>query len=318
MAEASYRVTDVKSALLKLRLQDLLLFVYLFEDKKLSNAARRMNLSVPTAERKLNALREAIADPLFTRGAFMVPTGRAQELYPEIRALLKGYLSAVEPHVFDPQTVTRNFKLGINSHGIFFIPKNFFRYFLDNLPKASLEIVRPSSDICELLSSGAVDCAIIRNPEMADSSVFHHREIYRGKRVIVVRKGHPLEKIALERPLTVDDLNLFNHVRLFAKARTHLPTSKLDVIGQSGSLISEARVTTPFFIQGIVAVIDSNLICICPYGVAELWERAQLVTCIDANFLNDEFSLYLLWHERTQAMPEYQYFRSLLLGKGDS
>lgn len=147
--------------LLDVKLRDLLFFLLIFEHRKLIDAAKAMKISVPTAERKLKSLRSAFGDSLFTRGGtkgfFMVPTQRAADLYPKIKTIVQTYQAARIEKPFEPLEIRNTFHLAVNSHGLFFIPEAFFQNFCERCPNAKLRIVRPTSDIFEMLRSGEAD-----------------------------------------------------------------------------------------------------------------------------------------------------------------
>lgn len=314
-------IDHIQEVLLDLRFRDLLLFILVYEHRKLSEAASIMHISTPTAERKLKLLRQTFSDQLFTRGgiagAFMVPTERAKTLYPVVKALFGQWIKAVPKEHFDPGKITNVFRLAVNGHGIFFIPKDFFPQFFSKCPSARISIVRPTDDIFETIRHGHADCGLSFAPlsEKHIEGGFHQSVIYRGGAVLAVRQGHPLASLAQQRPLTVTDIRQFPQVRLVSKARRHFVERFLDESLAEENLGLEAKMTTPYFFTGLMSLRGTDFVCICPEVIAQPWEEAGHIQLLHASCISNQFSLHLIWHERTDKLPEYQFIRSLLLSR---
>ena len=66
------------------------IFVAIYEERSLSRAATRMEISQPAVSKALKRLREIYDDPLFHRKvAGMEPTSFAIDIYPAMAAALK-------------------------------------------------------------------------------------------------------------------------------------------------------------------------------------------------------------------------------------
>lgn len=305
--------------LLDVKLRDLLFFLLIFEHRKLIDAAKAMKISVPTAERKLKSLRSAFGDSLFTRGGtkgfFMVPTQRAADLYPKIKTIVQTYQAARIEKPFEPLEIRNTFHLAVNSHGLFFIPEAFFQNFCERCPNAKLRIVRPTSDIFEMLRSGEADFGFSYRAAEPEDSGIHSYPIYTGKAIVAVRKGHPLEEVNASRMLSIGDLRPFTYVRLYSKLRKFANVRYLDECLSSEPLNFQGHIDSPFFLSGPLITRCTDAVCICPEIIAEPWRQAGLISCLDADFLQQTFTLHLVWHERTHVLPEFQFMRSLLLSK---
>ena len=92
----------------------LLVFRELLRTGRASLAAERLGLSQPAISHALGRLRDLFGDPLFVRRPHgLEPTRRAQELRPQIEALISLAGEALSPHAgFDPATSERTFRIG--------------------------------------------------------------------------------------------------------------------------------------------------------------------------------------------------------------
>ena len=93
------------------------IFDLLFEERSVSRAARRLNLTQSAVSHALARLREMMGDPLFTRGAGgLHPTARAEELAPQLREILVRIRTALSPPSFEAETSTREFTLAAGAY----------------------------------------------------------------------------------------------------------------------------------------------------------------------------------------------------------
>ena len=83
-------------------------------ERSLTRAGARLHLSQSAVSHALKRLRSAIGDDLVTRTAFgVVPTPRADALWPSVRAALAHLQQAIAPGEYDPGTEPANFRLAM-------------------------------------------------------------------------------------------------------------------------------------------------------------------------------------------------------------
>lgn len=92
----------------------LIVFATLMEERSVTKAGERLNLSQPATSGALNRLRELFRDPLFIRtGRAFEPTARALEIMERIGPALVAVQGALAPSIpFDPATDARHFRIG--------------------------------------------------------------------------------------------------------------------------------------------------------------------------------------------------------------
>src|ERR1043165_7302553 len=88
------------------------LFDVLLEERSVTRAGARLGLSQSAVSHALGRLRHNLGDDLFVRtAAGMIPTARAKEWGPPVRAALAQLQAAITPQGFDPATTDRRFVL---------------------------------------------------------------------------------------------------------------------------------------------------------------------------------------------------------------
>src|SRR6056300_615567 len=111
-----------------LRTLDLNLLVILqalLEERQVTRAAERLDMSQPAVSRALARLRKTFDDPLLVKSAqgFDLST-RAESLKPRLNALLKGFAELVAPSEFDPKTATDRVRIAcLDMEGALFLPE---------------------------------------------------------------------------------------------------------------------------------------------------------------------------------------------------
>src|SRR6478609_4616665 len=91
----------------------LLAFDTLLEERNVTRAAARLNVTQSAMSASLRRLREALGDPvLLQHGKAMVPTPHALALAPEVSAALATLRRLIQPSGgFDPASATRVFRI---------------------------------------------------------------------------------------------------------------------------------------------------------------------------------------------------------------
>src|SRR5437016_4202007 len=104
----------------KLGAIDLNLFVVfdaVMQERNVTRAGQRLNLSQPAMSHALTRLRHMLKDDLFIRGPNgMMPTPRAEQLATPIRIALEGLQESLEPVQFDPSKATTTFRIAVDNY----------------------------------------------------------------------------------------------------------------------------------------------------------------------------------------------------------
>ena len=89
-------------------------FDVVMAERNLTRAAERLSLTQPAVSNALKRLREAVGEDLLTRSAHgVVPTPRAEALWPEVRSALGRLRGVLAPGEFDPAADAANFRIAM-------------------------------------------------------------------------------------------------------------------------------------------------------------------------------------------------------------
>ncbi len=128
-------------------------FLTVLEERSVSTAAQRLEITQSAVSHTLNRLRLALGDPLFVRaGRGIRPTERALALRAPVRRVLDQLQSLSEPTTFDPSGATMHLTVAAN---------DFQRDLL--FPEVLKKVRRFGTDLrLRFVPSGVPDAAVLR------------------------------------------------------------------------------------------------------------------------------------------------------------
>lgn len=191
-------------------------FTVLMEERNVTRAGERLNVTQSAVSHALTKLRQSIDDPLFVRTPEgMRPTPRAIELSHDVAAALAQLETALLRPSFDPTTAQLEFSIGCSDYMITTLFSPFMAAIEKSAPGVKLWL-RPNSDtnIVEELDRGTLQAAVGVFGGVPSRIV--KTELFTETFVWAMRKEHPA---ALEEALTVEQVALYRHVDILIAKR---------------------------------------------------------------------------------------------------
>lgn len=163
----------------------LVAFEALSEERNVSAAARRLNLTQPAVTGALNRLRDYFQDDLLVlHGRKMHPTPKAEALAgPVKRALLQIRGEITRAGNFDPATSNRHFLLVASDYAYAISLADIIAHASHIAPLVTFEVIPPSGIATERLERAEVDLVITVQPYA--NSRYPTRELWRDTDVII-------------------------------------------------------------------------------------------------------------------------------------
>lgn len=146
----------------------LLALQVLLEERNVTRAARRLNISQPAMSAALARLRDYFQDDiLIAQGKQMHPTAQAESLAGPVRKFL-AELDALltSTAVFDPATTQRSFRLVASDYITASVIGPLARRLADTAPRIRLEIMLPCEEAAQLVMEGQADLIIMPDDYM--------------------------------------------------------------------------------------------------------------------------------------------------------
>lgn len=281
-------------------------FEALMRERSVSRAAERLFLSQPAVSASLNRLREAFADPLFTRtGHGVAPTARALSLAPRVERVLAeiGALLQAE-RTFDPATSRRIFRIaGSDFPGYSVLPA------LGGLLAACGSSVRllwepPGTwSLEERLERGDLDMAVVARLQLPRELCYH--VLYEDRFVYAVRRGHPLAGKRLT-------LGAFCSVpQVFLGYGTHVLDDFIDEQLARRKRKRHAQIAVSSFGQILHLLQCGDHAAVLPQRVASAY--ADRLVLFDPPFDLPRYQSLLCWHAQAQADLGNRWLRNQIL-----
>jgi DNA-binding transcriptional LysR family regulator len=184
-------------------------FDIVMKERSLTRAAERLSLTQPAVSNAVRRLRETLGDELLQRrGIHLVPTARAETLWPVVRAALQQLEKTLAPDEFHPATDTSTFVLTMADATAAELMPGLSSLLEQEAPGVSLRVVPLTTrDPRPLLSRESANLAVGYFPAvLADLTAraqsgeavdFEHLRLFDGEYVCVMRRDHPLSQSAL-------------------------------------------------------------------------------------------------------------------------
>ncbi len=182
---------DIKD-LARVDLNLLLALQVLLEERSVSRAAERLNITQPAMSKTLSRLRSTFDDPLFTRSSRSIqPTPRALDLAYDLQEVLGNVVRLLDVVEFDPAAFSGEFTIALSEYiGATLLP-NLVQRLHEQAPQLSIRTITRVDNQLDQLANGQLDFAIHirRGHYPADFTV---EALGSSPPAILVREAHPL------------------------------------------------------------------------------------------------------------------------------
>jgi DNA-binding transcriptional LysR family regulator len=275
----------------------------LLEERSISKAAARHNLSQPAMSRLLRRVRETFGDELLIRTVNGYElTARARRLQEELQSVLPKVDRMLRGDVFNPATAEDIFRICGTDSGSMMIASRLPRRLKAIAPNTRLELVAWHDEAFEDITHGRVDVLMWANQVPAP---LLFQELIHDDIVCVVCEKHPIGN----RPLTEQKYLDYPHVLL-----TLLNPWQSIVDAALGKKLQQRRIglRVPYYGAAVLAVPGTDLIATMPRRPAEIYTRAARVRIVDHPFNVGRLRYLMAWHPTTDGEPALTWFREQL------
>jgi DNA-binding transcriptional LysR family regulator len=280
-------------------------FDALMIEHSVTRAAARLGMTQQGLSGQLSRLRDLFEDPLFVRaGAGVVPTPRAESLYPLVQGALEKLRALLVPPTFDPARFVGVISLATTDYALVLLLPKLLRRLRTEAPHLRLAVRPVSSASLELeMRNRKIDLALTI-PQFVPAGL-HSRRLFRERYVGVVRQKHPLAKGNVD----VQRFVAFPHLLVSPdKGDFNGPTdAALDKIGLKRNI---ALVVPSFSV--VAAIIDTtDLVAVLPSRLLDQTRRK--LHAFEPPVAVEGFDLHAYWPERLNIDAMHKWFRRLIL-----
>lgn len=280
-------------------------FDMLLRERSVSRAAQRMDMSQSSMSEALARLRERFADPLLVRTREgMVPTERAQALWPQVREGI-GQLQAILERVadFDPAEARERFRITATDYAQLLLLPALVERLATAAPHCSAEFVTINLRAVEqALEAGDVDLAIAYYPE--PPAALRRSPLFTDRYVGLVRRDHPVAAQAID----AEAFAALPHVSVSPSGLSYFANVVDSALEQAG-LERRVVVRCPHFMIGCQLVAQSDLVLALPSRAAQAVTRFLPVRTLEIPLPMKTVDVSMYWHERCHHGRAHQWLR---------
>jgi DNA-binding transcriptional LysR family regulator len=270
----------------------LVVFQALWQERNVSNAAERLDMTQSAASNALRRLREHFDDPLFLRSsAGMVPTPLATQLAEPVGYALSTLSAGLSVKMnFDPATSERQFTLGMTDIGeIVFLPA-LLAHLKRVAPRVSIQTVSPPTPQMRAgMESGAIDVAIGFLPALRAG--FYQQRLFTQKYVCLLGRSWKLA----DGRLTREQFVAARHALVEAEGTGHaIVEQMLEATGVQRAV----HLRVPHFVAIPFIVEATDLIVTAPEKLGTALAQRLAIRVVPHPVKLPEFQVNQFWHRR--------------------
>ena len=276
----------------------------LLEERNVTRAAGRLNMTQSAMSASLKRLRESFDDPILVQhGKTMVPTPHALALAPDVAraiATLRGLISAGT--AFDPAKSDRLFRIAASDYITTVLLVPLLRLLEREAPFVRLDITLPTEDTSARLAKGDYDL-LLTPEEFADPN--HPTELLFEERHLVVGCARNSE---LRAKLTPEQFSEAGHVAVMIGGRNTFIENALDNLG----LTRRIEVRAPSFIQVPWLLPGTRRIALMHERLARLMAPGLFLQVIEPSFQLPMMREVLQYHSSREKDAGLSWLRAKL------
>lgn len=219
----------------------LVAFEALLEERSVTRAARRLNVTQSAMSASLKRLRESFQDELLVmHGKKMIPTQHALTLAPEVAAALARLKSLIATGTrFDPATSKRRFRIGASDYITTVLLGPLIEVLQIEAPGITLDLILPTDQNAAQLEAGEID--LILTPDQFLTSDHPRQLLFVEHFVVAGWRENP----AVQAPLSCERMLECGHIAV----RISGQDSFIEVILRKSMPERMIEVTAQSFIQ---------------------------------------------------------------------
>ncbi len=276
----------------------------LLEDRNVTRAARRLNVTQSTLSGHLARLREIFHDPLLVpaeNGRGMIPTERALALQPSLHDALSELQSAVADNVgFDPTTSERTFVVAINDNAFTMVGMAAAQTIAKiGGPGIRTSFITPDlSTLSPRMERGDIDLYVGAARTLPGN--LKQRALVTDCFCMAQRKGHPRGR---RKPSLACYVGL-DHMLVSPSGGFRSPVDDaLAALGKERKVV----LTVPTYIQAAMLLSRTDLVATLPSRL--LGHYADLLDVFSIPIELRPFSLSISWHPRSHNNAAHKWLR---------
>lgn len=283
-------------------------FDALMQERNVTRAAARMNVSQPAMSAALGRLRTLFGDRLFQRSAAgLLPTPRANELAEPIARTLQQIGALLAPaERFDPGSATLRFGIGVSDYPAFILLPALLGALMRQAPAIEIDVHAFSArdEAVALLDAGKIDLAIGVAPTLQESRIMSRQVLCDEFVTLVRRDARPAR-----RKLDLDAYLGLRHILVSPEGSRY---GVVDQVLADHGVRRSVQVTLPQMFAVPALLRETGLAATLLRRVALHSAQAGDLMMFPPPLPLPTVSFHMIWHRRNDASASQRWLRELV------
>ncbi|RCX06783.1 LysR family transcriptional regulator [Marinomonas foliarum] len=278
----------------------------LLEERHVSHAANKLNLTQSAVSRQLSQLRYLFADPLLIReGNTLIPTPKALMLQTKLTHWFLELDDLLVEEAFEPAKWHGEFVLSSSDYVAQYILPDIVEALAAHAPNVSMQYRLWQPDLLPQLATSDIQLASSMSPTQPEgvSSV----QIGEDSPVCVMSHAHPLAK---QDTLSIDDLLAYAHIKVIGGG------DKDSYVDEALAKLEKQRrfaLKVPFFYAAAQSLCQSQHLLVIPEHIARNLKKHFSLTYKPLPITTPRHKYWLIWHAKYDNDPSHLWVRNLVL-----
>jgi DNA-binding transcriptional LysR family regulator len=276
------------------------------QERSVTRAAAKMNMTQPAISHALTRLRNSLHDELFVRTPEgMEPTPYAERLIGPVRSALESLRTALDnAWEFVPTTAERSFVIAVDNRSATVLAAPLVAAIAAEAPGIRLDM-RPSGtlELAERLDRGDIDMAI--GGVSAPAERFSDRRLFEDGYAALVRRGHPA---SVDGTISLEALGHYPHLVL---SSTREESAFVDAELSKHGLARRIALRAPL-LAATASLMQSDMIAIISELSAREFSRNAPLEVLRLSFQSPRLVTAMLWHRRLDGVASHQWLRTMV------
>lgn len=275
-------------------------FQALMEERNVSRAAAKMNLTQPAMSRAFQRLRHLFQDDILVRtNNTYEPTQRANQIARELDKILPRLETLLATKDFKPEDARASVRIAATDYAVATIFPNLLKDISRLAPNIELDVRPWTEDAFTDLEANNLDLVLW---VQAAPAGLRGEVLFQEKFVCLVREDHPIGN----KPLSLKRYMEYPHVIISVMRKTQLVIDKL--LGEKG-LQRRVLARTPYFASAVLLLKESDAILSIGKRLAGKLETFGRFKELEPPIELGTYSYLQIWHPRTDHDPLLSWIR---------
>lgn len=291
----------------------LLVLKILLEERSVTKAGERLNLSQSATSHALRRLRLVFNDQLLTRSPKgMMPTPRAIAISGSLENILLDIKQIVNVPVFIPELAKGTIRIAASDYATSVILPSVLEELSRKSPNINIECFDWNQNTLEKLKSREIDLGLgVIDVNGIDG--IRTQNLFKECFVSIVRKDHPI----LQADITIETYVYFPHALITitglpVTSIVKSPKSHVDQVLEDLGVKRRVMLKLPHFLSAALIISQTDMILTLPSRIAQLLSNVAKVSTFKPPIDLEDYSYMQIWAKHSDNIPSHIWLRQLV------